>query len=85
MLNRPANNFFKMKYAEFSQSSSESSHLGPDCSRDYEIAYDLSQEPDCSFDQDLALKMQREFDRAIELSEQFAINRERIGVAKGDF
>ena len=69
MLNRPANNFFKMKYAEFSQSSSESSHLVPDC----------------SFDQDLALKMQREFDRAIELSEQFAINRERIGVAKGDF
>lgn len=54
-----------------------------DCSRDYQIALELSNDPDCSSDIDLALKLQREYDREMELHEKFQKSKKENGVAKG--
>uniref|UniRef100_A0A915DN59 Uncharacterized protein n=1 Tax=Ditylenchus dipsaci TaxID=166011 RepID=A0A915DN59_9BILA len=53
-----------------------------DCSKDFELALELSADPDYSADLELAQKLQREFDREMELSEKFRESKRESGVAK---
>lgn len=56
-----------------------------DCSRDYELALELSNDPNCSSDIYLAQKLQREFDREAELHKKFEQSKKNNGVATGIF
>lgn len=55
------------------------SGLGLDCSRDYELALELSRDPDCTADEQVAIKLQREFDRENELSQKFEESKMKDG------
>ncbi|KAL3087751.1 hypothetical protein niasHT_029515 [Heterodera trifolii] len=51
----------------------------PDCSRDLELALELSRDPDCSADELLAIKLQRQFDREEELERTFEQSKATTG------
>uniref|UniRef100_A0A183BHY2 Serine/threonine-protein kinase RIO3 n=1 Tax=Globodera pallida TaxID=36090 RepID=A0A183BHY2_GLOPA len=59
--------------------TNEFEHLEADCSRDFELALELSRDPDCTADEHLALKLQREFDREDELTRKFGESKATTG------
>lgn len=73
------------EFEDFEKIDMEESKMEEDCSRDYQLALELSKDPDYSADHYLAQKLQREYDRETELQKKFVESKNSGGLATGIF